>query len=90
VLSSYYLCKGLMRYGYLAQARELALRTARLLSRDLEATGRLHECYDDDGRGLWPLAPGATFISWNVLSLTMLRQLVPEVARRWAEGPEKP
>jgi putative isomerase len=89
VLSSYYLCKGLMRYGYLAQARELALKTARTLSRDLEATGRLHECYDDEGKGLWPAAPGATFISWNVLALAMLRQLVPEVAQKWAAGPEK-
>lgn len=89
VLSSYYLCKGLMRYGYLAQARELALKTARLLAKDLEATGRLHECYDDEGRGLWPAAPQATFVSWNVLALTMLRQLVPEVAQKWAAGPEK-
>jgi hypothetical protein len=83
VLSSYYLCKGLTRYGYLAQARELALKTARLLARDLELTGRLHECYDDEGRGLWPRRTGSTFISWNVLALTMLRQLVPEVAQRW-------
>jgi len=89
VLSSYYLCKGLMRYGYLAQARELALKTARLLAKDLETTGRLHECYDDEGRGLWPVAPSASFISWNVLALAMLRQLVPEVAQKWAAGPEK-
>lgn len=86
VLSCYYLCKGLTRYGFLAQARELALKTARLLARDLEITGRLHECYDDEGRGLWPLHAGSTFISWNVLALTMLRQLVPEVAQRWTAG----
>lgn len=71
VLSSYYLAVGLERYGYLAQARELALKTARLLANDLAATGRLHECYDDTGRGLWPRE--GTFLSWNVLARTLAR-----------------
>ena len=74
VLSSYYLAKGLERYGHLEAARDIAVRTAQLLARDLEQTGMLHESYDDAGRGLWPVA--GTFVSWNVLALTMLRELV--------------
>ncbi|MBC8068559.1 MAG: hypothetical protein IAG13_09530, partial [Deltaproteobacteria bacterium] len=51
---------------------ELAQRTAALLADDLRATGRLHECYADDGLGLWPQR--GTFMSWNVLAMTMLRE----------------
>jgi hypothetical protein len=54
VLSSYYLAEGLSRYGFGAQARELAVRTARLLAGDLQRTGALHECWNDAGVGLWP------------------------------------
>lgn len=71
VLSNYYAFRILERYGRAVEARELALRTARLLAADLRATGALHECYDDAGRGLWPRR--GTFVSWNVLALTMLR-----------------
>ena len=70
VLSSYYLAEGLARYGFAAQARELAVRTARLLSGDLQRTGALHECWNDAGMGLWP--PTGTFVSWNVLAPLML------------------
>jgi len=73
VLSSYYLAEGLSRYGFGAQARELAVRTARLLAGDLQRTGALHECWNDAGVGLWP--PTGTFVSWNVLSPVMLDRL---------------
>jgi putative isomerase len=76
VLPNYYLAAGLARYGYAAEARELALKTARLLSGDLASTGALHECYDDSGRGLWPRR--GTFLSWNVLAITMLREFAPD------------
>lgn len=69
VLSSYYLARGLERYGEQARARELDERTVALLADDLRCTGTLHECYDDEGRGLWPLAGG--FVSWSVLALTL-------------------
>jgi len=65
VLSSAYLAEGLARYGYIAEARELALRTTRLLASDLARTGVLHECWNDAGEGLWPRS--GTFVSWNVL-----------------------
>ena len=72
VLSNYYLAAGLARYGHRERAQTLALRTARLLADDLERTGSLHECYDDTGRGLWPRR--GTFVSWNVLALTLLHE----------------
>lgn len=71
VLSNYYAFRALERYGRLAEARALALTTARTLAEDLRATGSLHECYADDGRGLWPRH--GDFVSWNVLARTMLR-----------------
>ncbi len=54
VLSSHYLAEGLARYGHAAEARELALRTARLLADDVARTGVLHECWNDGGRGCGP------------------------------------
>lgn len=70
VLSSAYLAEGLARYGYTAEARELAVRTARLLASDLARTGALHECWNDAGDGLWPRS--GTFVSWNVLGPWLL------------------
>ena len=79
ILANYYLATALATYGFAAQARELAIKTARLLAHGLQREGALRECYDDAGRGLWPVR--GTFISWNVLALTMLREHCPE----WAE-----
>ena len=72
VLSNWYLVAGLERYGYHAQAAELARNTVGMLARDLDSTGMLHECYADDGRGLWPRR--GTFVSWNVLALDLMRR----------------
>ena len=62
--------------GFKAQAHELAIKTARLLAQGLAREGALRECYDDSGRGLWPVR--GTFISWNVLALTLLREHCPD------------
>ncbi len=75
ILSNYYLAEALGHYGKAPLAKELALRTANLLANGLERDGGLRECYDDAGRGLWPKA--GTFLSWNVLALTLLRNHVP-------------
>lgn len=72
ILSNYYMFVALRRYGRFAEARELADRTFGLLEHDLETTGMLHECYDDEGVGLWPRR--GTFVSWNILALTMKRE----------------
>lgn len=69
VLSSWYLARGLERYGYAEDARALDRATFALLAADLERTGVLHECYADGGEGLWPRR--GTFVSWNVLALTL-------------------
>src|SRR5262249_4760998 len=81
ILPNYYLATGLAAYGFTDQARELAIKTARLLARGLAREGALRECYDDSGRGLWPRT--GTFISWNVLALTLLRDYWPEATATW-------
>jgi hypothetical protein len=81
ILPSYYLATGLAAYGFIDEARALAIRTARLLARGLAQDGALRECYDDSGRGLWPRA--GTFISWNVLALALLRHHCPEATASW-------
>jgi putative isomerase len=81
ILSNYYVAQGLARYGREAEARELSLRTARLLARGLSREGGLRECYDDHGRGLWPRK--GTFLSWNVLALTLLREHAPDALPAW-------
>jgi hypothetical protein len=73
VLACFYMFRALRHYGRAAEARELALRIANVLAADLATTGMLHECYDDAGHGLWPVR--GTFVSWNVLATTMLREM---------------
>lgn len=70
VLSNAYLAEGLARYGFITEASTLATRTASLLAGDLARTGTLHECWNDDGVGLWPRS--GTFVSWNVLGPWLL------------------
>ncbi len=81
VLPNYYLATGLAAYGYADRARELAIKAARLLAGGLARDGALRECYDDSGRGLWPRT--GTFISWNALALSLLRDHCPEVTAGW-------
>jgi putative isomerase len=81
VLSNYYMAQGLDRYGYRAEAQTLARRTADMLLRSLDEQGGMHECYNDDGLGLWPAEGG--FVSWNVLALTMLREFCPDETTHW-------
>jgi putative isomerase len=78
VLSNYYMFAGLMNYGYKTQAQELATITAQLLLHNLDETGYLYENYNDEQQGLW----ADQFCSWNVLSLTMLREsgLFPDLS----------
>lgn len=72
VLSNWYMAIALDRYGHSGHARDLTHKTARLLADDLKRTGMLHECYNDQGLGLWPVQ--GTFLSWNTLVLTMLER----------------
>ena len=65
-----YLCfRGLVEYGYEADARELAEKTILLFGRDLERFGAFHEYYQPDN-GEPMINRG--FQSWNHLVLNMI------------------
>ncbi|MBP7401103.1 MAG: trehalase / alfa-L-rhamnosidase / mannosyl oligosaccharide glucosidase [Clostridia bacterium] len=72
VIASYVVFRGLMRYGYAAEAREICDKTVALLGGDLERTGTLHEYYvPETGE---PVMNGG-FINWNMLVLNMVDEL---------------
>ena len=72
LVANYAVCKGLMNYGYRAEAEKIAEGSLRLLTDDLKATGSMHEFYNPfDGK---PVMNGG-FINWNLLALTMAREL---------------
>jgi putative isomerase len=61
-----------MRYGYRELAADLCARTLRLLGRDLERTGTLHEYYNPfSGEPVM----NEDFVNWNVLALNMADEL---------------
>lgn len=67
-VSNYLVFRGLVKYGHDAEARELADKTIRLFSRDLERFGALHEYYLPES-GEPVLNRG--FQNWNYLVLNM-------------------
>ena len=76
-MSNYLVFRGLVKYGFDDDARELAEKTVRLFGRDLEASGALHEYYHPDN-GEPIMTKG--FQNWNFLVLNMiawLNQRVP-------------
>ncbi len=70
-----YLClQGMIRYGFRAQAEEIADRLIAAVARDVQATGGMHENYHaETGRGL--AAPA--FFSWNILLPYLTTRLEP-------------
>lgn len=67
-ISNYMVFRGLLRYGYEKEARELAEKTVSMLEADLRACGEMHEYYDPEtGRPI--INPG--FQNWNLLALNM-------------------
>jgi putative isomerase len=73
-ISNYLVFRGLVDYGFDAEAKELAAKTIVLLGRDLERTGVMHENYlPESGEPI--LNPG--FQNWNYLVLNMIA---------WMEG----
>lgn len=71
-ISNYMTFRGLVRYGFEREARELALRTVRLYGVDLKQCGELHEYYNPD-TGEPIINPG--FQNWNYLVLNMIAWL---------------
>ena len=65
---NYLVFRGLIKYGYNAEAKELAEKTILLLGRDYERFGALHEYYlPENGEPV--LNKG--FQNWNLLVLNM-------------------
>ncbi|HOV68739.1 MAG TPA: trehalase family glycosidase [Clostridia bacterium] len=71
-ISNYLTFRGLIRYGYDDQARELAYKTIKLFGRDIEKCGEMHEYYNPD-TGEPIIHPG--FQNWNLLVLNMIAWL---------------
>jgi putative isomerase len=68
LVADFMVYEGLLRYGFAADARNLADKTVRLLQQDLEQTGTLHECYHPEtGKPNF----NSGFLSWNVLAALM-------------------
>ena len=75
-ISNYLTFRGLLKYGFEKDARELCEKTIRLFGRDVERFGCMHEYYSpDDGAPV--INPG--FQNWNMLVLNMIA---------WYEGNE--
>lgn len=71
-IANYMTFRGLLRYGYEGEARELAEKSVRLFGEDIKQTGEMHEYYDPDtGKPVY----NAGFQSWNLLVLNMIAWL---------------
>jgi putative isomerase len=71
-MTNYMVFRGLVKYGFDDEARELAAKTIRLFGRDLETSGALHEFYHPDN-GEPIMTRG--FQNWNFLVLNMIAWL---------------
>ncbi len=76
-ITNYLVFRGLVRYGFDEDARQLAGKTIRLFGRDLETSGALHEFYHPD-TGEPIMTRG--FQNWNFLVLNMIAWLQDRVA----------
>lgn len=71
-ISNYLVFRGLDKYGFAEDARELAEQTVEMFGRDLAATGCLHEFYNPDtGEAIMT----RNFQNWNFLVLNMIAHL---------------
>lgn len=71
-ISNYMVFDGLVKYGYIDEATELANKTVTLFENDITQSGELHEYYDpEDGHPI--MNPG--FQNWNLLSINMKNRL---------------
>lgn len=71
-VSNYLVFRGLQKYGFTEEARDLAEKTVALFGRDLETTGSLHEYYHPDSGE--PIVTRG-FQNWNFLVLNMIAWL---------------
>lgn len=67
-ISNYMVFDGLVKYGFLAEAKELATKTLELFGRDIVQCGELHEYYDpESGEGV----NNQGFQNWNLFAIKM-------------------
>lgn len=71
-VSNYLVFRGLQKYGFDDDARDLAVKTVGLFGRDLETNGSLHEFYNPDS-GEPIMTKG--FQNWNFTVLQMIAYL---------------
>ena len=72
-ISNYMVFEGLVRYGYVEEAKELCKKTIELFGKDILVNGEMHEYYDPEtGEGV--NNPG--FQNWNLLVVNMISWLV--------------
>jgi len=72
LVANYLVFEGFMRYGFIEEAKEMCENTLKLLGRDIEKSGCMHEYYDPfTGE---PVMNGG-FINWNILALNMVDEL---------------
>lgn len=71
-ISNFMVFDGLRQYGFIDQAKDLAVKTISMFGRDIENNGQMHEYYDPE-TGLGVNNPG--FQNWNLLSLNMFEWL---------------
>lgn len=67
-ISNYFVFRGLVKYGYEKEAREIAEKTIQLFEQDILKDGLLHEYYHPE-TGDAIMNPG--FQNWNLLTLNM-------------------
>ena len=67
-ISNYFVFKGLVKYGFYKEARELGEKTVKLFENDIRKSGELHEYYDPES-GAPIINPG--FQNWNLLSINI-------------------
>lgn len=71
-VSNYILFKGMLRYGYVKEAKIIEDQTIEYLSRDIRTCGSMSESYHPDtGEGILH----HNFFSWNCLAASMLKDL---------------
>ena len=71
-ISNYMVFEGLVKYGYIQEAKELAEKTIAMFGRDIEDNGEMHEYYDPEtGLGV----NNSGFQNWNLLSINMFEWL---------------
>ena len=67
-ISNYFVFRGLIKYGYTAEAEELAAKTVSLFSHDIKSCGEMHEYYHPE-TGEPVINSG--FQNWNLLALNL-------------------